>query len=306
MTALALIVLPVFGLIAIGYLARLCGLLSDKTGDGLSDFVFSLGVPCLIFTTLARATIPPVQPWGYWVAYFAGAGFVWLVATLIARGPFAATPREGIVAGFAAGQSNTVFVGVPMILQAYGDAGAVPLSLLLAIHLPVMMTIATLLAEGRSASPLLIAKRLLTHPIIVGVLLGSAVRLLPGGMLPTPAWQILDLIASATVPCALIAMGVALRRYGFAAGWQLPAIVSALKLIVHPLIVFLLATRVFSMPPAWAGVAVLFAACPSGINAYLFADRYKEGVSLASSTLALSTALAVATSIFWLWMLGIG
>jgi predicted permease len=68
----------------------------------------------------------------------------------------------------------------------------------------------------------------------------------------------------------------------------------------------LLATLVFEMPPVWAGVAVLFASCPSGINAYLFAERYGEGVALASSTVTLSTMLALGTTLLWLYVLGIG
>ena len=60
------------------------------------------------------------------------------------------------------------------------------------------------------------------------------------------------------------------------------------------------------MPRAWAGVAVLFAACPSGINAYLFAERYGEGIAVASSAVALSTALALGTIILWLQVLGVG
>ena len=72
------------------------------------------------------------------------------------------------------------------------------------------------------------------------------------------------------------------------------------------LIVLLLATYVFDMPPVWAGVAVLFASCPSGINAYLFAERYGEGVALASSTVTLSTILALGTTLIWLYVLGIG
>ena len=79
-------------------------------------------------------------------------------------------------------------------------------------------------------------------------------------------------------------------------GWKLPTLISVLKLVVHPLIVLVLATQVFEMPPVWAGVAVLFASCPSGINAYLFAERYGEGVALASSAVALSTALALGTT----------
>lgn len=300
-----LIVLPVFGLIAIGYLTRWTRVLRETTGEGLSDFVFVLAVPCLLFKTLATAAIPPDQPWGYWISYFAGLAIVWLIAQLVARRLFARKGPELVVSGFSAAQSNTVFVGVPMILKAYGEAGAVPLGLLLAVHLPVTMTIATLLAEGRATSPKLLLKRLFTHPIIIGILLGSAARPFIAAI-PAPLWSIVDLIAGAAVPCALISLGIALRRYGLASGIGLPAVLSFLKLIVHPLVVFLLATKVFAMPVAWSGVAVLFAACPCGINAYLFAERYRQGVADASSAIALSTALSLFTTIGWLTFLGVG
>jgi hypothetical protein len=304
MLASLAIVLPVFGLIAIGTLARQTGVLSDRTGEGLSDFVFTLAVPCLIFRTLVRADIPAVQPWGYWVSYFAGVVVVWGLATLAARRLFGLSGTAAIVAGFSAGQANTVLVGIPMILKAYGDEGAVPLFLLIAVHLPVTMTVATLLAEGRKASPLAILKRLATHPIIIGIAAASALRPVADHV-PAPLWQIVDLIGSTAVPCSLVSMGIALRRYGMEAGWRLPGLVAALKLVLHPLVVMGLALYVFEMPRAWAGVAILFAACPSGINAYLFAQRYGEGIALASSSIALSTGLALVTITVWLQVLGV-
>ncbi|UVF19158.1 AEC family transporter [Microvirga terrae] len=299
------IVLPVFGLIGIGYVARQTGLISERAGEGLSEFVFTLSLPCLIFRTLVHAEIPDVQPWGYWISYFVGVAVVWLLATVIGRRFFGIKGISGVVAGFSAGQANTVFVGVPIILKAYGDEGAVPLFLLIAVHLPVTMTLATVLAEGRQASPALVLRRLLTHPIVVGILAGSACRPIAAHV-PAPAWQVMDLLASAAVPCALISMGIALRRYGLQTGWKLPAAISFLKLVLHPLIVLVLATKVFAMPPVWAGVAVLFASCPSGINAYLFAERYGEGVALASSAITLSTFLALGTTLVWLSVLGVG
>lgn len=300
-----LIVLPVFGLIAIGYGLRWSRLVRETTGEGLSDFVFVLAVPCLLFRTLAKADIPAVQPWGYWIAYFVGLAVVWALAMVIASRVFRRRGPELVVSGYAAAQSNTVFVGVPMILKAYGDAGAVPLGLLLAIHLPVTMTIATLLVEGRSASPMLLLKRLFTHPIILGILLGSAARPFIE-ILPVQLWTIIDLLAAAAVPCALVSLGIAMRRYGLESGLGLPTVLSGLKLGLHPLIVYLLATKVFDMPAHWSGVAVLFAACPCGINAYLFAERYKQGVADASSAIALSTMVSLFTTAAWLAWLGVG
>jgi malonate transporter and related proteins len=299
------IVAPIFGLIGIGYVSRRFGVLSERASEGLSEFVFTLAIPCLTFGTLARATIPAAQPWGYWLAYFIAVAIVWAIGTVVSRRLFGVPGATSIVAGFLAGQANTVFVGIPLILKVYGDEGAVPLFLLIAVHLPIVVVAATLLIEGSQASPTKILRRLFTNPITLGILAGG-IGTFVADYVPTPVWRVVDLLASAAVPCALVAMGAALQRYGMEAGWPLPSFLSVLKLVIHPLLVLLFATQVFDMPRAWAGVAVLFAACPCGINAYLFAEHYKEGVALASSAIALSTAFAVVTTLVWLQVLGVG
>ena len=301
MLAALLIVVPIFGLVGVGFLARRLRVLDDRAGNGLSRFVFSIALPCLIFRTLARGDLPLAEPWGYWASYFIALAIVWTVASLVARHAFGTVGIETVVAGFSAGQANTVLIGVPLILQAFGEAAAVPLFLLIAIHLPITMSAATILVEGRNASPLGIARKLATHPIILGIAAGAAARPFASAI-PGPLWEMIDMLAAAAAPGALVAMGVSLHRYGLSAGIALPTTIAALKLLAHPLLVFLLATLVFPVPREWVPVAVMFAACPSGINAYILAQSYKTGVALASSAVALSTALAVATMAMWLYV----
>jgi predicted permease len=100
-------------------------------------------------------------------------------------------------------------------------------------------------------------------------------------------------------------MGLALKRFGFLSDLKAVAAISALKLVLHPFIVWALAFHVLPVPPVWAGVAVLFAAMPSGINAYLLAARYKVGETTASAAVAFSTALSVVTVSGWLVVLGL-
>ena len=116
--------------------------------------------------------------------------------------------------------------------------------------------------------------------------------------------SLVDQLAATASPCALIAMGLALQRFGFVSDLKAVAAISALKLILHPLIVWLLAFHVLPVPPVWAGVAVLFAAMPCGINAYLIAARYKVAEPTASAAVAVSTALSVISVSGWLWVLG--
>lgn len=299
------IVLPIFGLIAIGFSARLTGLVTDRAAEGLSEFVFSIAVPALIFRTLNGAALPQAQPWGYWLAYFAAVTIVWSIATIVARRLWNVGPIEGVVVGFGASQANTVFVGIPLILDAYGQEGAVPLFLLIAIHLPIMLMVGSILSEGRSARPARLARQLVTNPLLLAIFVSTAVRI-AGLSLPGPATTIIDMLGSAASPCALFAMGIALRRYGLAHQPGLAAVMTGLKLVVHPALVYVFAFHVFSMPPVWAGVAVLFAAAPCGLNGYLFAERYRAGVGVSASAITLSTGLSVLTSTFWLAMLGVG
>ena len=302
--ALIPIVLPIFGLIGIGFLARISKLIGDRTGDGLSDYVFSIAVPCLIFKTLNATGIPSDQPWGYWFAYFGGTAIVWTITMVLGRSIFNLPSSENVVAGFTSAQSNTVLVGVPLILQAYGDEGAIPLFLLIAVHLPIMFTAATLLIEGNKTHFGIVFRQLITHPILLSILF-SATFHLSGWPAPSLLKSLIEAIAASALPCALIAMGIALKRYGVQGRISLATTVTIFKLIIHPGLVYVLAFHVFPVPPVWAGVAVLFAAAPSGINAYLFAERYKTGVQLSSSGIALSTALSIFSILIWLAVLGI-
>ena len=103
--------------------------------------------------------------------------------------------------------------------------------------------------------------------------------------------------------CALFSAGLALNRFGLAGDLRITLTVSFLKLVVQPGLVFLFGAYVLQLPPVWLGAAVLFAACPSGINAYLLANRYGTGVRIAPSSIALSTALAIVSVTGWLWVL---
>jgi malonate transporter len=307
---ISLIVLPIFGLIGVGYLAGWTRHLTERSADGLSEYVFGIAVPVLIFKTLSEARMPENgQPWGYWIAYFTSAFLVFGLGFLAARKIFRRPHVEAVMQGFASGQANTVFVGVPVILKAFGEAGAVPLFLLIAVHLPIMTTAATMLAEGAQsglsrATIMRLLKALARNPLLFGIYAGGIAQV-TGTHATGVFGQIVGMLAASSVPCALISMGLALRRYGFVGDLSASLVISFLKLIVHPLAVFGL-TRILPMPPVWAGVAVIFAAMPCGVNAYLLANHYKAGVASTASAVSLSTFISLFTITGWLYFLGVG
>lgn len=290
------VVAPIFALIAIGYLTVRTGLIGQSASEGLSAFVFVLAIPALLFRTVAIADLPNLNPAPYWLAYFIPLALVWLAASLFAR--MAGRDRtERAVIGFTAAQSNTVLIGIPLILGVFGEAGRVPIVLLLAVHLPVTMTIVTVLIErgGGAQATLKLIRSLVTHPILIGIFAGIAWRM-TGQRLPEIPLSIVTFLSQAAAPCALVATGMGLVRVSFTGSRLLIMAVAALKLVVHPVLVFILAKHVFALPPVWVGAATMFAACPTGINAFLVAERYRKAEAIASGTIAFTTLLAAVTT----------
>lgn len=304
------LVLPVFGLIGLGWVVARFGILSESTSVGVSDFVATLAIPALIFRMLSQGDTPAMIPWAYWSAYFLGVAIVWALAMVMARRVFKANTSEAVIYGFSAGQSNTVMLGIPLIMMVFGEPGALPMFLLIAVHLPIIMLAAAVLLsragpEGGGKRLMVTLRALATNPIILAIVLGAIVRVthLP---LPGLATAVIDQLATAAAPVTLVALGMALARYGLRGNLGPTAAVTVLKMIVHPLIVWFLAFHVFDMSPTFAAVAVTFAALPSGINGYLVAVRYRSGEALASNAISMTTLASVVSMTFWLWFIGAG
>ncbi len=295
------IVLPVFALIALGYAAVRYGYFSDAAQQGLTEFSASVAVPALLFRTVANSATPSVSPVAIWFAYFGAVAVVWLLATLMTRAVLRRPIGDSASIAMTSAYGNSVMLGIPLCVALFGDAAAPPMAAILAFTSPTYWTLATLHHQAAIADKdhstlrLLIgvARDLARNPLIVAIACGTLVRLteMP---LPTVLDRVLQLLGQAGVPTALVALGAGL--VGFAVKGQGPtlAMVLTLKLVVMPLVAFGLIT-VLQLPAAAAGVVLIFAAAPSGANAYLFASKVDRAVNSASGAVALGTMLSLVT-----------
>ena len=111
--------------------------------------------------------------------------------------------------------------------------------------------------------------------------------------------DIVNRLADVASTLALFAMGMSLKKYGFR-GHAIPGLLlTFLKLMVMPALVLLFA-RLVGLPPIPTQVVVIAAACPTGVTPFLVAGRFRTGEGLASTTITISTVLAVVSVAFWL------
>ena len=311
MDQIAGIVVPVFGLIGIGYALAWSRFLREGTDEALSGFVFNVAIPVLIFRVVATADFSGGSPWLLWLAFYVGYVLAWIAGTILVRRLFGRDARAGLVAGVSASYGNALLIGVPLIITAYGHDGAAVISLLIAVHLPIMMTASAnlieraLVADGRSpdadgaAIARSLARNLLSNPIVIGLFAGILWRL-TGWPISGPAGAMVVSLGDVAATLALVAVGMSLRNYGVS-GHVLPAlVVGFVKLIAMPAVVLALVAWVVPLPPMWAKAIVIAAACPTGVNAWLVASRFGTGQALASNSITLTTALSVVTISAWL------
>lgn len=313
MSSILLTILPVFGLIALGYGAARTGFINSQASQGLSQFVFNMALPALLFRTMVVLEPQDAGLISLWIGYFGALAVVWIAAALLSRLTPSLRGDGGASAAMAASFGNLVMLGLPLTLAHFGEAGTLPVSLIISVHAPILWLVAVVHLEAarqrQVPSPLVLARvlglELLKNPIVLALVLGSAWRFTGFGLNPVID-KTLDLLAGAGVPAALVALGLSLAGYSLKGQWGGIAILMVLKMIVLPAVVWVSMAKIMQLPQQWIQVAVLLAGMPTGANAYLFAQRYTTATPAVSGAIALGTALAAVTTAVLLYLMDSG
>jgi malonate transporter and related proteins len=295
------IVTPVFALMAAGYVAARLKYLPEGSGSALSQFAFRVAIPAMLVR--AMITAPPIQnsPWRLLAAYLVMITLMWIVATLVAAFVLRKPRDEHAVFAMGSTFGNTVMLGLPISVMAFGQDATTLLALLIAVEATLLWIVATLHMEvvrrGRAMSFAALGgvmRDLVTNPIILALVIGLLGRI-AGLRLPHVPDQLLALLGQAGVPTALFALGMVLST--FKLGGERPTLgaIGVLKLVVMPAVAYGLAHHVFGLPPLVVAVLVLHCAMPVGANPFLFASRYDQSPATVSAAIVATTLVAVIT-----------
>lgn len=300
------ILFPVFATVFAGFLIVRLNILSVRDINGISRLVFNILIPVLLFNSLSKIELPAQVEWQFFLAYYVVVLFIYALGMWTSKRFFTYTRPEQGVFGMGSAYSNLVLVGLPVITAGFGEEALLPLFMLVSIHSAVQFFIVTLVVEGDTGGNRSVLQigadtigRLAKNPIIIGLALGLLVNLL---RIPVPVIleETLNLVGRATLPCALIVLGGSLNAYKVAGHFAEAWMMIMLKMIMMPLLVWLLAFVVFEIDPLWGAVAVMGAGMPVGINAYMTAQKYQVTIAATSTAFLISTLLAAFSQSFFL------
>jgi len=294
--------IPVCLLVGAGFLAGRLRWVGPEAVRGLSNLVFMLLIPALLFRTMSAVRFEQLDPRPV-LAYFPVA-VLWLLAQIAWRG---FTPRS-VVLALDGTFSNMVMIGITLIGLAYGQAGLVTLLTLVAVHALILLTIGSVVLELAAAResqresgepPRLGAtawsaiKGAVIHPVPLPIVCGLLFAQ-TGWTLPVALDKPLLWLGNAFGPLALVLVGVSLAGTPLQGQWREAVSVALSKNLVLPVLVGISAWLWGIDGLAWT-VMVVAGALPMGANVFLFAQRYRVVESLTTAAMGVSTGLALLT-----------
>ncbi len=302
------VVAPIFLVVGAGYFSVKLEMTSAELIDQLMKFAIQFAIPCLLFQATSGIDLAAAFDWRMMLAYYAAAILSFVATFFCVRYFFRRRPGEAVAIAFAALFSNLVLLGLPISERAWGSASLAPNYALVSVNAPICYLIGItamelLRADGRTASETsrIVIKAMFRNSLMIGIGLGFIVNL-SGVGLPVPLTAAIDLLARASLPVALFALGGVLTRYTVSRSLGEAGFVSVLSLIVQPAITLFLGLQL-QLPAATTKSIVLMSAMAPGLNAFLFASMYNRGLDVAASTILLSTMVSVFTVSAWLVIL---
>ncbi len=305
MTVSLSVIIPVIIMIAIGYLVMRQKLVPHNFDEVLSRYVMLIAAPALLFRNTVLVEFPEHLPWTLWLSYYGAMVICFVLGYVVCRIFDPAYSSAGrIIIGFGSAFSNTVMLGIPIIIQAFGPEAAVPLFFILAFHGLFSIISLTFLLETATMGA--IQKTRIIRSVIVALMHQNVVMALLAGViwgrtglgLSDTVNRVLETMGNSTFSVALVMTGASLAKVRIERSALVGARVAVLKLIIHPALVFILTHYVFDLPMLWVAVATVLAAMPAGIFTSVFAQRYQVATDAASSIIVVTTVMSAVTLVF--------
>lgn len=305
---------PFFGLIALGYVSgwRGRGVRGEAGLAWMQFFLIYIALPALFYRLISDKPLEQLTNWpfvfGVLLCTYILFAISFALGMLFSRGNMA----ESVMQGVAGSYSNIGYMGPPLVLAALGPEAGAPVALIFAFDsillfslIPFMMGVAGVEPKSLAQTAREVAWRVATHPFNIATMVGVLASVTHFRL---PAWgeQMVTWLSGAAAPCALFLLGVtvALRPMG-GLPREVPVLV-LLKLVLHPLLVWVMLSLIGDFDPLWIQAAVVMAALPPALNVFVIASQYQVGVERASACILVGTLVSMVTLTTFLWLIKTG
>lgn len=297
------VTLPVFAIIALGWLSSRWGLVEDNWIHVLNTFVYFVSLPALIII-------------GFWHLDFSGDTLyefvgvhlvsmiviALVVALILAPIRIKRSLKASIFIGGLMG--NTVYMGFPIGTATFGQKFQSPVVLSATIFLLFGLVLSIiyieLLKKGHRSFATHI-KDFVSNPLLVALVVGILLNVVPfTGFTAVFLDNTLSMLGATASPVALFALGVFFKDTSFRKNLKWVSLSSLIKLVVFPISIILAfivldGFEVNLISEDLKDIALLISAMPAAVTSFVLAERFSLDKSVAANTIVFSTLISFIT-----------
>jgi len=293
----ALLLLPDFLLIVLGFVVCRYTALNRPVWDAAERLVYYLLFPVLLFNSIVKSPLQPTQTLSLAAAGVGTVACGIVLALALKRWP-------GVDARLHASGAQTVFrfnsfIALALAERLGGPQGLAWMALIIALCVPLCNVAAVwpLARHGGHSY----GRELLRNPLILSTVAGLIANLI-GLKFPDAVATTLQRIGLAALPVGLMAVGAGLRLGGLKASPGLAAAFMSLRHAVLPAIAIGL-TAALALGVEQRLIVVLFASLPTASSAYVLAARMGGDGAFVAGLVTVSTLLGMVSVPIWLAVL---
>jgi len=304
--------LPYFGLIFIGFACGKTRALPESGLAWMNFFLLYVSLPALLFRIMSETPFSELNNPPFLIATTLATVSAFVFAMVVGRIIGDLSLRKATMAGLAGAYGNIGYMGPGLALAVLGSKAAAPTALIFCCDSIFLFSIVPLLialTDREHPSFLhaiaIAARQIVLNPLIMSAAAGALVAALHI-QLPVAVDKTLSFLQNAAAPTALFVLGVtvALRPFD-RVPWEVPGVI-AIKLLIHPLIVFGLMLLFGPFAQPWAATAVLMAALPPALNVFVIARQNNTWIEPASVAVLIGTFASVVTLTSVMWFIQSG
>ncbi|MBQ1580133.1 MAG: AEC family transporter [Firmicutes bacterium] len=290
-------ILQMFLLAGIGYLLFKGGKISLEGSKTIGNILIYGSLPAVIINGFRIERTAEHVSGLLWSA--AAALTIVLLSILISHFVF----RKDGVAAFATSFANPGFFGIPLIVASLGQGAVFYAAPFIAFLNIGQWTYGVSRLNGQPVLQGFQPKKLIKAPFVIAILVGI---FLFATQLPLPAIveNCLSNVAGLNTPLAMFTVGVYLAQTDLVKmfGRRTLYLVSALRLLVIPVLSLLILSLLPSSMHVMKTVLLIVAACPVGSNVAVYAQLHGKDYPYAVETVIISTLLSIVTIPFILYL----
>ncbi len=312
------IISPLITVALLGFICTKSRWLSKEQLNALSKFTFSISIPAFLFYQMSKADfseqVSPQLFAAFYLPVLSCYFIAWLISYFFYREKQPLNSDNSVqknsaasaVFALGASYSNTIIVGLPVLLAAMGEQVIGIIFLIVTFHSTMLFSLTSAViarVNSKNSSQKFngfnFIKQTVNNPLIISILSGLLVNLL-GINLPDFLQQSLSLISKPAIALALFVLGASLAFYQVRQELTFISIACFTKLILLPGLVLVTANYIFNLAPFIVTVLVILSACPTGVNAYLIAATHQQHQQTVAGSVVVSTLVSIITIPLWL------